>query len=796
VRRSARAKKFGQDSAELRQAPDPPLQGTGDWALPSRVEILAFIAREREDLAGRARGKIGKREIARAFNIKGAARIALKRMLKELEAEGSVERRRKGLHKPGLLPGVVLADVIKRDRDGDLIAAPVEWDEDQGKAPTILVLAQARPRAGAPAPAPGDRALMRVEPVPGVEEGEPAYTGRVIKLLPRAKPQLLGIFRADAQGGGRVVPVDKKNINRGEVLIAPGDQGAASDGDLVAVDVLRTGRLGLPAAKVRERLGAIDSEKAISLIAIHAHQIPHVFGPEVIAEAERARPATMDHREDWRAVPLVTIDPEDAKDHDDAVHAERDPDPANPGGFILRIAIADVAAYARPGAALDREAEARGNSVYFPDRVVPMLPERISNDLCSLRPNEDRPALAARVIIAADGRKLGHSFHRVMMRSAAKLSYGHVQAAIDHGPDETTAPLHAPVLVPLYEAYSALKIARSKRRPLDLDLPERKIILDELGAVKSVVIPPRLDSHRLIEEFMILANVAAAETLEAKTQAFIYRVHDEPSIEKLDGLAEFLASIGIKFSKGEVLRAAQFNGILARVRGTDNEHIVNEVVLRTQAQAEYSAENYGHFGLNLRRYAHFTSPIRRYADLIVHRALISALNLGSDGLAAVTNRELAEVATKISAAERRAMAAERETSERLIAAHLADQIGATFQGRISGAVSAGLFVRLDETGADGFVPAATLGDDYFRHDPARHALVGARTGQIHRLGDIVTVRLVEAAPLAGALRFELLSESAPRLARRTSTKAKQAAGLRPDSASHNARLSARKAAKR
>jgi ribonuclease R len=724
----------------------------------------------------------------------GSAKIALDPMLIDLESGDAVERRRKSLHKPGLLPGVVLADMIARGRDGNLLAAPAEWDTGQGPVPQILVMAKARQKSGSPAPAPGDRALMRVQRVQGAKPGVPAYTGRVVKLLPRGKTQVLGIFRADPRGGGRIVPIDKKSVNRGELGVGPGDEGTARDGDLVAVELFRAGRLGLPAAKVRERLGALDNERAISLIAIHAHQIPYVFGPEVIAEAERARPATMAYREDWRAIPLVTIDPDDAKDHDDAVHAERDPDPANPGGFILRVAIADVAAYVQPGTALDWEAQDRGNSVYFPDRVVPMLPERISNDLCSLRPREDRPALAARIVVAAGGHKLSHSFHRVMMRSAAKLAYAQTQAAIDHGPDAALAPLHASVLVPLYEAYVALKIARDKRGPLDLDLPERKIILDGKGAVKSIATPPRLDSHRLIEEFMILANVAAAETLEAKRQAFIYRVHDEPSVEKRNHLAEFLASIGIKSGKGQVFRAAQFNRILARVKGTDNEHLVNEVVLRTQAQAEYAIENYGHFGLNLHRYAHFTSPIRRYADLIVHRALISALHFGTDGLASIANEELAEIAAKISAAERRAMAAERETSERLIAAHLAGQIGASFEGRISGATSAGLFVRLDETGADGFIPAAMLGDDFFRHDPARHALIGSRTGEMHRLGDTVTVRLVEAAPLAGALRFELLRETAPRQRRRRSAKAK-GARRRPELGSPHARR-ADKAAKR
>jgi ribonuclease R len=760
--------------------------------MPSRADILAFVTREREAFGGRGKAKIGKREIARAFNLKGHARIALKDVLKELEAEGAILRKGKRLHKRGQLPQVVLGQIVARSRDGELFAEPVEWDEEHGPMPRILIASKAGAKPQGPAPGVGDRALLRVEAVPSAETGKPAYTGRVLKLLPRERSRLLGIFRADAQGGGRAVPVDKKNLNRGEFFVAPGDAGAALDGDLVAIEVLRQGRFGLPAAKVRERLGAIDCEKSISLIALRAHQIPHIFGADALAEAERAKPASMSGREDWRAIPFVTIDPEDAKDHDDAVHAECDLGPENRGGFVLRVAIADVAAYVRPGSALDLEAQERGNSVYFPGFAVPMLPERLSNSLCSLRPGEDRPALAARIVIGADGRKVSHSFHRIMMRSAAKLNYTQAQMATERGPrEESEAP--AAVLAPLYEAYRALKIAREKRGPLDLDLPERKIILDEKGAVKSIVFPPRLDSHRLIEEYMILANVAAAEALEAKNQAFIYRVHDEPSLEKLNSLAEFLASLGIKLAKGAVLRAAQFNGILARVNGTDNEHIVNEVVLRTQAQAEYAAENYGHFGLNLKRYAHFTSPIRRYADLIVHRALISALNLGDDGLESITSKDLAETAAQISAAERRAMAAERETSDRLIAAYLAERAGAEFQGRISGATSAGLFVRLDETGADGFVPAATLGDDYFRHDPAHHALIGSRTGQIHRLGDIVTVRLVEAAPLAGALRFELLRETEPLQARRRPANTKGTAHKKPPTTGQ--RLSARKAAK-
>ena len=458
---------------------------------------------------------------------------------------------------------------------------------------------------------------------------------------------------------------------------------------------MRSRGFGLASGKVKERLGSLASEKAVSLIAIHSHEIPQAFSPAALREAEAAKPATLAGREDWRELPLVTIDPPDAKDHDDAVHAELDPDPNNKGGYIVNVAIADVAFYVRPGSALDRDALTRGNSVYFPDRVVPMLPERISNDLCSLVPGEPRGALAVRMVIGADGRKRSHSFHRILMRSAAKLNYAQAQAAIDGRPDDTTGPLLDPILKPLYDAYATVKKARDERDPLDLDIPERKILLKPDGTVDRVIVPERLDAHKLIEEFMILANVAAAEMLEKKALPLIYRVHDEPSLEKVHNLQEFLKTLDLPFAKSGALRPALFNRVLAQVKGHDSEPLVNEVVLRSQAQAEYAAENYGHFGLNLRRYAHFTSPIRRYADLVVHRALIRGLGLGEGALPDTETPEtLSEVAAQISVTERRAMKAERETADRLIAHFLADRIGATFQGRISGVTRSGLFVKL------------------------------------------------------------------------------------------------------
>ena len=754
------------------------MKKTPDSGFPDRKAIVAFIRKNP--------GKVGTKEIAREFGLKNADRAELKRLLRELADDGAIRKQGRRISETAALPPTVVADITGRDRDGELIATPTEWDEvENGEPPKIRIHVPRKARPSATGGV-GDRALLRVEP--SDEADGAAYRGRIIKVLDHARGRILGIFRPLPDGGGRLVPVDRKQAGR-ELNIAEADRHGAQDGDLVSVDLIRTRIFGLGSARVKERLGPIKSEKAISLIAIHAHEIPMEFSKAALAEAEEARPATLKGREDWREVPLVTIDPPDAKDHDDAVHAEADPDPKNKGGFIVNVGIADVAFYVRPGSALDRDALIRGNSVYFPDRVVPMLPERISNDLCSLVPGQPRGALAVRMVIGADGRKRSHSFHRVLMRSAAKLNYAQVQAAIDGRPDDTTGPLLDPILKPLYTAYAAVKRAREERDPLDLDIPERKILLKPDGTVDRVIVPQRLEAHKLIEEFMILANVAAAEMLEKKALPLIYRVHDEPSVEKVQALQEFLRTLDLPFAKGGPLRPSLFNGVLAQVEGQDYEQLVNEVVLRSQAQAEYSAENYGHFGLNLRRYAHFTSPIRRYADLIVHRALIRGLGLGEGALPDGESLEtLSEIAAQISATERKAMKAERETVDRLIAHHLADRIGATFQGRISGVTRAGLFVKLDDTGADGFVPIRSLGSEYYNYDETRHALIGSRSGAMHRLGDVVDVRLIEAQPIAGALRFELLSEGefAPRERRR------DAAGMRDAQLRRAARKKERK----
>ena len=712
--------------------------------LPSRQDILDFLAT--------ASSETGKREIARAFGVKGGDRIALKDMLREMADEGLIAGSRRKLTRPGVLPPVTVIEVTARDADGEFIARPATWDDGHGPAPRILMVEGKRdtdPVAGI-----GDRVLARITPRPG--DADYPYQARTIKRLARAARSLLGVFRALPGGTGVVDPIDRKQLK--EWPVPRGATGDAEHGELVRFEIARASRMGVQTARVTERLGNPEAEQMTSLIAVHAHGLPDRFPDSVLAEAASAKEPDLKRREDLRHLPLITIDPSDARDHDDAVFAEADPSPKNRGGWVVIVAIADVASYVRPGSALDKEARKRGNSVYFPDRVVPMLPERISNDLCSLIEGEPRSCLAVRMVFDKDGRKLGHRFFRAVIRSAASLTYEQAQAAIDGRADETTAPLLGTVLRPLWGAYASLNLARTERGPLELDLPERKILLDDRGRVRGVATPPRLDAHRLIEEFMIAANVAAAETLEAKRSPLIYRAHDNPSKEKLASLGEFLATIGIKLPKAGTLKPAHFNRVLADTRATPTAELVAEVVLRSQAQAEYSVGNFGHFGLNLRRYAHFTSPIRRYADLIVHRALARALGMGNDGLTDAEMGELDEIAGHISEMERRAMAAERETADRLIAAYLADRIGATFKARVSGLVRTGLFVRLIETGADGFVPASSIGHEYFVHDEVRHALVGEDTGLAYRLGDPVDVRLVEAIPTAGALRFEMLSE--------------------------------------
>jgi ribonuclease R len=705
--------------------------------LPTKDEIRQWIADNP--------GLSAKRDIARAFGIKGEGRVELKRLLRELEGEGVVERSARRFREPGVLPPVAVLQVLAPDAAGDLYAKPLEEGVDD--SPRILII----PKKGDPALGGGDRILARLAKV---DLDDYAYEARLIRRLGSNPRKVLGVFRLGSQGG-RIVPIEKGDDK--EWRVAPDMTMGARDGELVEAEAVGARRLGLPAARVIARLGDPAGPRAASLIAIHQHGIPDVFPDAVIAEADRAEPVGLAGREDLRDLPLVTIDPVDARDRDDAVFAEADTDPGNPGGYVIWVAIADVAHYVTPGSALDREARKRGNSTYFPDRVVPMLPDILSGDLCSLHEGVDRACLAVRMVIDAGGAKRGHRFVRGMMRSAASLHYAQVQAAVDGAPDDKTAPLVAPVLKPLYAAYAALRQAREARQPLDLDLPERKIELDDQGRVTSVAFKERLEAHRLIEEMMILANVAAAEELIRLKRPLLFRVHEEPSPLKLEGLREVAEGAGLTLAKGQVLQTRHLNRLLAQAEGTEFDELINLTTLRSMTQAYYHPENFGHFGLALRNYAHFTSPIRRYSDLIVHRALIAAHGWGKDGLSPWDEENLEETGKLISEAERRSMAAERDTTDRYLAAYLADRVGAEFAGRISGVQRFGVFVRLDETGADGLIPVRALGREFFHYDEASQTLMGSETGLTLGIGQRVTVRLSEAVPVTGGLILELLA---------------------------------------
>jgi len=693
------------------------------------VELLDFI---RESPSA-----VGKREIARAFGVAPANRPELRDMLRNIERSGAVARgaNRRFLAAPPL-PEVTVIELIGSDEDGLALARPVAWPGAE-PAPILRVSETGTSEMLKV----GERAAARLVPL---ETGD--IEARIIRRLDSAAERIIGTFQSTREGG-RLVPADRRNRN--EYRVAARDTGGAGDGELVVAEQLPPGRLGAPRARVLQRLGPGSDPGAISLLAIAAYDIPTEFPAAALAEAEAALPVSPAGRTDLRDVPLVTIDGSDARDFDDAVWAEPDLDPENPGGWHLVVAIADVAWYVRPGNALDQEAERRGNSVYFPDRVVPMLPEALSNELCSLKPGVDRACLAVQLWIDTKGRKRRHRFERGIMRSAGRLTYEEVQAARDGRAGCALAPAS---LDALYGAYAALAEARAARGALELDLHEDRVVLDAEGRPAEIVRAERLDSHRLIEEFMILANVAAAEELEARRQACMYRVHDAPDPAKVEALRVFLEETGIPglaLAKGQAIKPELFNRVLRRAAGTGEAALVNDLVLRCQAQAAYSPNNIGHFGLALRRYAHFTSPIRRYADLLVHRAL-----LGDAGL-----DRLDSIAEHISTTERRAAEAERAAIDRYRATLLAGSVGSLFTADISGVASFGLFVKLRENGADGLVPISTLPGDYYVHDQRSQRLVGRGTGRIYRLGEEVLVRLAEADGIGGRLVFRIEGET-------------------------------------
>ena len=678
-------------------------------------------------------------------------------MMRELEDEGLLVRgHKKRVRTSDRLPGVAVLDVIALDEDGDLIAEPASRDgaAESGVTPSVLLIDGGRGRA----PKIGDRVLARLSHL----EGQ-SYEGRVIKVLPRAPERVVGVLE-QARDGLVVRPLERGAMR--EFPLDRAKAGEAVPGDLVVVESRDDRPLNQGSAEVTERLGHADDASAISLLSAHQHGLRVAFPPDALEDASQAEPVRLGERTDLRDVPLVTIDGADARDFDDAVFARPDLDDANPGGWWITVAIADVAHYVRPSDPLDVEARMRGNSTYFPDRVLPMLPEALSNGLCSLRPGEDRACLAVHMQLDQNGRKRKHRFERGLMRSAARLTYDQVQAARDGQPDQQTKSILDTVIEPLYGAFSALLDARKRRGTLDLDLPELRIVLDRKGHPTDVGRTIRLDAHRLIEEFMIMANVAAAETLESKAAACMYRVHDKPDAVKLEALGQLLKSLGVVKQGISNAKPKDLARLLERTREHPLSPLVSSLLLRAQSQAVYTPRNIGHYGLNLGRYAHFTSPIRRYADLLVHRSLITALRLGDGGLRDDVDVEaFQDLGASISAAERKSMEAERSAKDRFVAMLMAERIGGTFRARITSVHRFGIFVQLDDTLADALVPISTISAHRLEHDESEHALIDREAGMVWSLGDLVEVELVEVDTAMGRLSCRLVGHtSGPRAA--------------------------------
>ena len=730
--RSASNRPSGDRLSGNRPSGSRPVKDRPTPGLPTRKQILDFIQNSTEPA--------GKREISRHFGLKGNEKIQLKALLKDMAEEGLIDGKRTAFHKMGGLPKVTVLRVIDID-EGEAIAVPDTWQPDDATPPPRIRLIE---RGRGSALRKGDRVLSRTE------ESATGWRAFPMKKLELRADQILGVVEIDGGGKPWLAPVDKRIRNSSPIS----DLGEAKAGELVLG--VPIGRSARPSVKVTEVLGEPLAPKSFSLIAIHKHGIPNHFIEEVLEEAQvSARlPLSADHREDLRHLPIVAIDPSDARDHDDAIWAQ----PDGQGGFDALVAIADVSFYVRPGGQIDREARRRGNSVYFPDRVVPMLPEVLSADVCSLRSGEDRAAMACHMKIDAEGKITDWRFTRAIVRIDEVIAYEEAQARIDEG----RAQDH---LTNLWAAWKALATARSNRDPLELELPERRVKLDEKGRITEIAIRERLDAHRVVEDFMIAANVAAAKALEAKTAPVVYRIHETPSREKLMALKDYLATFGKKLAMGQVITPSLFNRMLKDVTDETEKALIMEAVLRSQTQAYYGPANAGHFGLALASYAHFTSPIRRYADLLVHRALVDAYGLEQpkpkadipalSGLSERDREDLGRISDAISQAERRAMEAERETIDRYVAAWLASRVGEVFDTRITGVQKFGFFATIVGLGGDGLVPVSTLGDERFTYDEKAQVLVGDETGTTFAIGQILKLRLAEANPLTGALKYEL-----------------------------------------
>ncbi|MES2252989.1 MAG: VacB/RNase II family 3'-5' exoribonuclease [Pseudomonadota bacterium] len=671
-----------------------------------RIEILELIEKEQRFVT--------KRELCQLLNIKGARRVELKRVLADLKRDGLYGKNTRYVE-------TVAAEASKRpmrekseSEESHIPDHPATRISDQTRAP--------RPKSNKPS-----IGIFHIN-----------HDGRWIESSHRrdAFPPIR-CTSAVAEAAEKELGVTLTN------------------NDVVYFKSNIRGHLEIEAI-----VGNLSEPKVFSLMAIQSHDVPFDFSKASIEQASNARLPALAKRTDYRDLPLVTIDGEDARDFDDAVWATPDEDPKNKGGWRAIVAIADVAHYVRPGDSLDCEAYERGNSIYFADRVVPMLPEGLSNEMCSLKPNEDRACVAVEMVISATGNLKSYRFKRGLMRSVARLTYTNVQEAIDGVFDAIPRTMWETIIEPLYGCYKSLRKARDQRGSLNLESIERKVIFDDLGKIKAIVPRIQQTSNQLIEELMIAANVSAAKALSSKNWPCLFRVHDQPDAMRVENLKRVIQTMRIKIPKIPKMTPQGFNSILEQE--TPFKRLVHDLVLRSQAQAIYSPENLGHFGLGLSHYAHFTSPIRRYADLQVHRALIAAFDLGDGGQDILPVNALKLVGEHISQTERTAAQMEREVMDRYLVLYLESYIGHTFSATIVGVTGAGIFFALEGSGAQGFLHKSRMPGDYFVHDEENHRYIGNRTKRIFQLGNTLNVVLDAADSRSSATVFSLPDSPADR----------------------------------
>ncbi len=710
--------------------------------IPSREALLGFLESVGEPMADTA--------IARAIGLRGAEdRDALQRRLQAMERKGQLVRNRRGAygvaHRMGLVSGRVIAHP-----DGFGFLVPDESGDDLFLAPKQMRTLMH-----------GDRAVVRIA---GFDrQGRPE--GALVEVLERANHRVVGRFLVE--GGVAFVAPDNRRLTH-KLLVPAEAAGAAQHGQIVVAEISQyPSGVHQPLAGIVEILGDHLAPGMEIDVAVRVYELPTEWSTKALAESERfgdeVSEGSKAGRRDLRNLPLVTIDGADAKDFDDAVYCER-----RQNGWRLIVAIADVSSYVDVGSALDGEAEQRGTSVYFPGRVVPMLPEVLSNGLCSLNPQVDRLCMVCDMSIDGSGHTTRSRFYQGVMRSAARLTYDEVAAMVVEG-DRSARAAHETLLSHLDELhalYKVLAVNRKRRGAIDFETTETKIVFDADGKIDRIVALERNDAHRIIEECMIAANVAAARYLQRHKMPFLYRVHEEPTSEKVTDVRAFLAELGLQLGGGERPQAEHYAKLLRKIQDRPDRHLIETVLLRSLKQAQYSPDNNGHFGLAHAAYAHFTSPIRRYPDLLVHRAIRHVIAGGASDNFDYDHHRMANLGEHCSMTERRADEAVRDALDWLKCEFMLDKVGQEFDGLITGVTSFGFFVELKSIYAQGLVHVSCLVNDYYRFDAPKHRLIGERSGNIYRLADPVRVKVTRVDLDERKIDFELIEAGAATLKQR------------------------------